>query len=399
MLLGSLALGVGTLGGCGRSPGPTLQVGAVTGSIPAYLPGAFKRFVVEQAATGAPGSGVTVTSLGSGKVIANTFVQWQEALTGEATGGLPGWVPFFGRQESNPTDLMLLGSGWLPLAIREGWIQKLDLTIQTSAQEAIADKRWQQVMTGAGEVKKAAPIFGMPYRWGTTVLVYRKDKVDTMGGPIMDWSDLWRSQLKGRVMLLDQAREVIGATLKSLGQSYNVADLDTVDDLGDRLEALHSQALAYSSTDYIQPLLMGDAWVAMGWSRDVLPVLARRGQLAAVVPQSGSALWADLWVQPTAAPKADQDNKQESNALRRAWIEFCWTPEIARRVTLQTAGASPQFLQGDWGVLAQDQQGSAADSIRFPNAEILEKCEFLLPLGETTRRQYQTLWKRLSSLG
>ncbi|MEM1425576.1 MAG: extracellular solute-binding protein, partial [Cyanobacteria bacterium P01_H01_bin.130] len=335
-------------------------------------------------------------------------------------GGLPGWVPFVGRRETVPADLMLLGDRWLSMARQGQWIQPLEMALDADDRGAIADDRWRAVMAGSeakpdGDAESdEKAVWGMPYRWGTTVLVYRKDRVAEMGGPITDWGDLWRSQLRGKVVLLNQAREVIGAALKEMGQSYNVADLEAVAGLGDRLEALHRQALAYTSVDYLQPLLMGDAWVAMGWSRDVLPVLPRRSQLAAVVPRSGSALWADLWVRPQGQPASSASAAQAvmaqgsqiggdggdgekvlQRALRRAWVEFCWTPDIARRVTLQTSGASPQFLNGDWEALAKDQQGASGDRIRFPAADVLDRCEFLLPLSDKTRQQYQRLWSGL----
>ncbi len=426
MLLGALALGMGALGGCGRSPEQVLRLGALSGTVPAHLPGAFRAFVQaflrsqldkpdQKVLKDAIGEGfrvaVAVQSLDSGTAIAETLLRLQAEAEGDVQGGLPGWVPLLGRRETVPADLMLLGDRWLSMAQREQWIQPLEMELDQDARGAIADDRWRAVMAGTGaaadEESDEKAVWGMPYRWGTTVLVYRKDRLAEMGGPITDWGDLWRSQLRGKVVLLNQAREVIGAVLKEMGESYNAANLDDVAGLGDRLEALHRQALTYTNTDYLQPLLMGDAWVAMGWSRDVLPVLPRRSQLAAVVPRSGSALWADLWVCPSgqstasasAVPRGGGDGEKAlQQALRRAWVEFCWTPDIARRVTLQTSGASPQFLNGDWETLAKDQQGASGDRIRFPAVDVLDRCEFLLPLSDETRQQYQRLWSGLGQV-
>lgn len=41
---------------------------------------------------------------------------------------------------------------------------------------------------------------------------------------------------------------------------------------------------------------MGDVWVAVGSSSDVLPAAKRMSNVAVIVPKSGSNLWADLWV-------------------------------------------------------------------------------------------------------
>lgn len=41
---------------------------------------------------------------------------------------------------------------------------------------------------------------------------------------------------------------------------------------------------------------MGDVWVAVGWSSDIIPAAKRMSDVAVIVPKSGASLWADLWV-------------------------------------------------------------------------------------------------------
>jgi spermidine/putrescine transport system substrate-binding protein len=59
--------------------------------------------------------------------------------------------------------------------------------------------------------------------WGTTGLIYDTTKLSP--GP-MDWDYLWeqQSRLAGKFTLLDDMRETLGATLSSLGYSYNATD-------------------------------------------------------------------------------------------------------------------------------------------------------------------------------
>lgn len=56
------------------------------------------------------------------------------------------------------------------------------------------------------------------------------------------------------------------------------------------------QVRLFDSTHYLKAFAVGDVWVAVGWSSDVLPVVKRMSNIAVVVPKSGSSLWADLWV-------------------------------------------------------------------------------------------------------
>jgi putative spermidine/putrescine transport system substrate-binding protein len=203
--------------------------------------------------------------------------------------------------------------------------------------------------------------------------------------PPTDWSDLWRSDLRGHISLLDQPREVIGLTLKKLGQSYNTANLETVPRLQAELTALHQQVKLYSSDAYLQPLLLGDTWLAVGWSTDFLPLTQRNQTLAVVVPKSGTALWAELWVRPAVTTAA-------LPSLAADWISFCWRPEIASQLSLMSRAMSPVVLTTPPACLPI---ALRQNPVLLPNAATQAASEFLKPLDRTTVLQYQALWQRL----
>lgn len=56
------------------------------------------------------------------------------------------------------------------------------------------------------------------------------------------------------------------------------------------------QVRLFDSQYYIKAFGVGDVWVAVGWSSDILPAARRMSNVAIVVPKSGASLWADLWV-------------------------------------------------------------------------------------------------------
>jgi spermidine/putrescine transport system permease protein len=53
----------------------------------------------------------------------------------------------------------------------------------------------------------------VPYVWGTCGIGYNRRKT----GPIDSWASLWDPRFKGRVLMLDDARETLGAALKRAG--------------------------------------------------------------------------------------------------------------------------------------------------------------------------------------
>lgn len=59
---------------------------------------------------------------------------------------------------------------------------------------------------------------------------------------------------------------------------------------------LCSQIKLFDSTNYLKAFNVGDVWVTVGWSSDVIPVAKRMSSVTVIVPKSGATLWADLWV-------------------------------------------------------------------------------------------------------
>ncbi|XP_021889908.1 uncharacterized protein LOC110808652 [Carica papaya] len=103
--------------------------------------------------------------------------------------------------------------------------------------------------------------------------------------------------------MVNSPREVVGAVLKFMGASYNTQDMDLQvaggrDAVQKNLTLLRKQVRLFDSQHYLKALIVGDVWVAVGWSSDVLPVAKRMSNVAVVVPKSGASLWADLWVCP-----------------------------------------------------------------------------------------------------
>ena len=224
-------------------------------------------------------------------------------------------------------------------------------------------------------------VWGVPYRWGSTVIVYRRDKFQELGWKPADWSDLWRNDLQGRISLLEQPREAIGLVLKKLGQSYNQENLDKVPNLEKELVSLDRQVKFYSSTKYLEPLIIGDTWLAVGWSNDVVQTLGRYPQLTVMVPKSGTAIWADLWVSPA--------NKENENLLYK-WIDFCLTPQVAQEILLFAKSNSP----GTVNLPKSDMQESLRNLLQM-NTNVFDKSDFLLPLSSTAMNQYQFLFDRI----
>lgn len=365
--------------GCNASKQPQLTVQVLKGSIPGRILKEFQENLSQKA------------QLKFSPIVQlrELFERLQSLQKDKTAGNNSGWfnIPLpFGQSQPISTDLVTLGDFWLKQAIEGKLIQPLSR--EKLKNWSKLSPKWQELVTRdaqgfAVKQDKQGQIWAAPYRWGSTVIIYRRDKLEKFDWKLQDWSDLWREELKGRISLLNQPREVIGLTLKKLGESYNTENLQEVPSLEEELQTLNKQVKFYSSTNYIEPLIMGDTWLAVGWSNDVVSILSRYPQLSIAVPSSGTALWADLWVQPVGKVQED---------LSYEWIDFCWEPKIAKQIALLTKANSPISID-----IAASDISKPLQKLLLANPQVFKKSEFLLPLSKSTTEQYDSLFKKMKS--
>lgn len=385
---GTFTLGT-VLSGCRNSASADLRVQLLQGSVPAQILQEFQRqFQAGRAAFGAS------------KQLADLFQQletWQNPDREPASGGLR--LPQIGRSQTAPVaDVVTLGDFWLADAIQRNLIQPMPLDQLAGWQQL--PPAWQQLVRRdrQGQISDSGELWAAPYRWGSLLIAYNVKAMKDLGWTPTDWSDLWRPDLRGYLSLPESPRSVIGLTLKKLGQSVNTADLNSVPSLASELKALNQQVKFYSSTAYLQPLMLQDTWMTVGWSTEILPLVQRDPRIAAVVPRSGTILTADLWVRPATAPaaasKATPDTTQPSTPAFEQWIEFLWKPAIAGQLSVLSLAASPILTSLNRSQLpAKIQQ----NPLLLPDNEILARSEFLLPLANSD--PYRQAWEAMRRTG
>lgn len=383
---GSLALAQ-LAAGCSNSDGAALRIRLLKDSIPPQLVGEFRRQL----------SSPVALKFEPTKQIQELFKNlqiWKQQAQ-KKDDSLPFSIPFIHDKPPLVADLITLGDYWLEKAIALQLIQPLNVSKLKGWQQL--PPRWQELVQRdeKGQLNQSGQVWGAPYRWGTTVIAYNQDKFKDRGWKPKDWADLWRKELRGRISLLDQPREVIGLTLKKLGASYNTTDLSQVPDLKQELLALHKQVKLYSSNRYLEPLLLGDTDVAVGWSTDILPLRTGYSQIKAVVPQSGTALWADVWVQPASKNFGEMAERQ---ALIKQWIDFCWQTKPSHQISLFSNATSPMITGVNRANLPEDLRNNR---LLLPETSVLNNSEFLKPLSVSVQAEYLALWKemRLSQVG
>jgi putative spermidine/putrescine transport system substrate-binding protein len=370
--LGTLALSQGLVG-CRRKTA-LLQVGLLAQSVPSQLVSKFSSSIGSQAdlkivlASSAERLFTELQKNSDLKRDSKRRPNLFESISNLILGAPP----------TSISAVTSLGDYWLQAAIAQDLIRPWPTELPNGWETL--DPLWQKMVRrdSTGRLLDSGKVWGAPYRWGATLIAYRKDKFKDLGWTPTDWSDLWRPELKNKISLLDQPREVIGLTLKKLNRSYNDPDLSTIPTLVSELKALDRQAKFYSSSHYLQPLVLKDTWAAVGWSADILAAQNNESEIGFVIPQSGTALWSDVWVWPKASSTDDK--------LLQQWAAFWWKPDVARALTQFTDAAS---------TVRQDRWPPGPTAQFISSQSWFSKSEVLEPLSDISRQQYQSLWQQI----
>ncbi len=209
--------------------------------------------------------------------------------------------------------------------------------------------------------------YSLPYFWGTTGFGYNKAKL----GVLDSWQALFDPKHKGRILMLDDMREVFGAALKSMGKSLNETDPAVLKQAANLLKKQKKLVATYNSGDFANILAAGDVDIAHGYNGQLAEVVAKEPEkLAYVVPKEGATLWMDNVCIPGKARNVE-------NAY--TFLNFIMQPEVNAEIVNGVSYASanvpakkfihPEILN---------------DASIYPSDEVIGRCEFIEDIGDTT---------------
>src|SRR4051812_42425494 len=106
----------------------------------------------------------------------------------------------------------------------------------------------------------------VPYGLYATGVIWNEDKISGMKG---SWDDLFRTDAKGKIYMLDDFQECLG--MANLRQGFDLSTVDP-DEIAKSKQMLIDQKslLRGYSTDDIQNMINGNAWIHHGWNGDVV---------------------------------------------------------------------------------------------------------------------------------
>ncbi|ALC83041.1 MULTISPECIES: ABC transporter substrate-binding protein [Bacillus] len=218
--------------------------------------------------------------------------------------------------------------------------------------------------------------YSIPYFWGTVGIVYNPSMLN--GTKITTWNDLWDSDLRNEILLIDGAREVIGMGLNSLGYSLNDTNKDHLEKAKEKLDTLTPNVKAIVGDENRMLLENKEAAIGLVWSGVASEIMAENEDLEYVVPKEGSNLWFDNMVIPKTAKNVDAAHQ---------FINFMLDPKVAAQNTEYVSYSTPNKE-----ALKYMPEEMVADERFYPPPELTEKLEVYENLGRKNLAYYNELF-------
>jgi len=214
----------------------------------------------------------------------------------------------------------------------------------------------------------------VPYTLGYAVIAVRKDKLKDAEA---SWTMFDRPALAGRVTLLDDMRESIGAALKSLGHSSNTRDDAQLAAARDVLIRWKKHIARFDNEGYKAGIDSAEFLLVHGYSGDLFQVQSENAKVDILIPREGVTISCDEMVIPKGA---------KQTALAHALINHLLDPAVAA-ANMEWMGYLCPNLAALKQVSPEFQQNPA---IQIP-ADVKAKSEVLEDLGPDLAK-YTKVW-------
>lgn len=269
-------------------------------------------------------------------------------------------------------DVIVPSDYMVDIMIGEGVLQPLDFSVITNVSYFGS--------TFTHQYFDPDQAYTVPYFFGTSGFA-----VDTsvVPDPVASWALVFEpsSEVCGKISMLDDQRETLGAALMYLGYSINDTDPAHLEEAKNLLIAQSECVKAYDSQTNDDLIIQGETWVGHMWTGDAilagLPDLGGREEIVYVIPREGCTIWQDNLAIPVGAPNA---------YTAMVFINFLSDPQIAAANAEFVGYGSPneaayEFINPE----------IMADEGIYPNDETFATLQWIEDVGDSLEL-YDRIW-------
>ncbi len=282
-----------------------------------------------------------------------------EEMLAKVQSGNSGWDVVF---PSNYLIEPMRGQGLLA-ELHHGWLANLD-----HLDTRFRSPAWDPPLRHA-----------VPYMSGASGILFGPG----VERPLSGWNDLWAERLAGRITMLDDPAEVLGACLKKLGRSLNSTDPRELDLA--RQEAIAQKRLvrAYLNAEVRDQVVAGDVLGAQLWATTSAQAIAAAPKLRFVYPAEGFAVYCD---------NAVILRESKRGRLAHEFLNYLLRPQVAAAAVAATRTATANA--GAFRLLPEALRN---DRTLYPAEETLARSEWFQPLSAEGQRLRDRIWTEIKS--
>lgn len=222
--------------------------------------------------------------------------------------------------------------------------------------------------------------YTVPYFWGTSGFA-----VDT--NVVTEYESSWKTMFEpsdetcGKISMLDDERETIGAALMYLGYSINDTDPAHLEEAKNLLIEQSKCVKAYDSQTNDDLIISGETVLAHIWTGDAilagLPDYGGREGIVYVIPEEGCTIWQDNMAIPVNAPNA---------YTAMVFMNYLQYPEIAAQNAEYVGYGTPNAAAKEF-----IDPAIMEDTSIYPPPEVEARLQWIEDVGDALEL-YDRIW-------
>lgn len=207
--------------------------------------------------------------------------------------------------------------------------------------------------------------YSVPFMAGFVGICVNTEKVKT---PIKNFSDVFVPAHKNRIVILDDAREIVSWALGEAGLGINDFTAENLAKIKPTLQKWLPLVKVYDSDSPKTALKNGDVDIGVVWSGEAAILYNENKKFAFVLPQGGAHLFVDNMAIPKTAV-------HPQNA--HLFINYLLRPEVSKKISDEFPYYNPNSAARS--LLSADQLANPAS---YPPAQDVSRMQTFRDLGE-----------------
>jgi len=173
--------------------------------------------------------------------------------------------------------------------------------------------------------------YSVPWMAGTVGIVVNTERVH---GPVRNWADVFDGSHAGRIVVVNDPREMVGWALAALDLPITSVDDASLARVASVLEKWLPQVRVFDSDSPSRALLSGEADLGIVWSGEAALLWQRDRKYEYILPQRGAHRFVDRLAIPKGAPH---------RALAEDFINYCLEPSVSAMISAEYPYTNPNL--------------------------------------------------------